>query len=42
MDTIIIDQISIFLKNNFKLELLFKKPGSTRIKIATKKIIGNI
>ncbi len=31
-----------FIKNTFNFELEFKKPGSTRIKMAIKKIAGII
>ena len=42
MDTTIIDQINRFLKNIFDFEFVAKKPGSTRIKTAIKKIAGII
>ena len=42
METTIIDQINKFLINCFGFELELKKPGSTKIKTATKKIAGII
>ena len=42
METIIIDQINKFFKNNFNFELELKKPGRIRIKTAIKKIAGII
>ena len=42
MDTTIIDQMRRFLKNKFKFELVIKKLGRIRIRIANKKIIGII
>tara|TARA_B100001063_G_C16499799_1_gene421525 strand:- start:63 stop:233 length:171 start_codon:yes stop_codon:yes gene_type:complete len=41
-NTIIIDQMNIFIKNCFNLELELKKLGRIRIKIAIKKIDGII
>ena len=42
IDTIIIDQISRFLKNCLVFELDFKNPGMIKIKTTIKKIAGTI
>ena len=42
MKATIIDQINKFLINCLSLELELKKPGSTKIKTAIKKIAGII